>query len=78
MREANNSLYMSVGASLKELEKSLEFLRLEKKFIDKFVEARKKIFYDVGFFDGFYDKNDIFKHYIIFNKRRRRELEGNT
>ena len=55
----------------------LKILQIQYKYFTcNCVEAIKQIFVDVDSFDRFENRDEIFQHYITFNKRRRRKLKG--
>ena len=68
LRTANISLNEFVEDYLKAFDMSSKILQLQyNSFIDTSVKATIQIFHDVGPFDRFENKDEIFKDYIIFN-----------
>ena len=74
MREVNASLSESVEEYLKGFDTSLNILQIESNNIcvDISVEATMQILNDVGSFDRFHVKDEIFNDYFSFTKNRRR------
>ena len=79
MREigvADNSLNESAKKSLKTCDLSHNNLQLEyNNFLGKYVKVTKEVFYAVGLSDRIGLKDEFFKDYLVFNTRRRGELE---